>query len=465
MYSFRTLPYFFNAPVLGKRLFQKLESATSLKPSSPLRVGVLVGLKHTMTAGGHVKCWERFAEAAVQIPQYIDLSIHFLGEEDKSIPLSPNVRYIHHRPVFSTQCLPFLGEGPGHTDLFPIHFGLQSCLKNYDVIHCTDIFSFGQTALKFCRKNRIPLVKSIHTNVVEFTRVYSKLAMANLTGKWVQENVLSAWFGLEKKFANNIEKKLNRFVRECDGVVVSNDDDWKRVQTLKTPSKIHYLRRGIDKDRFNPKNRNVPALAKYNIPQDKLLLLFVGRVDDSKGVMILGQAAKKLLNKGCAIHVVVAGQGSRSGDLKHLLGENVSLLGSIQQSRLGELYASCDLFVFPSRSEVSPNAVLEACASGLPVMVSAHDGGAQFVKQEGKDGFLIDNDHPQTWATAIEPLIENPVRLKEVGKKASKEIHQNSPSWEEVLKSDLLPVWQTAASGNMEPCEVLPHVASIFYCL
>src|SRR5690242_19882815 len=68
-------------------------------PDRPLRVGVLVDLAYAPSAGGHVKCWQRLAEAAVEIPEALDLTVHFHGPEKRDVPLSPSVRYALLPPV------------------------------------------------------------------------------------------------------------------------------------------------------------------------------------------------------------------------------------------------------------------------------------------------------------------------------------------------------------------------------
>src|SRR5271170_5807693 len=73
--------------------------------SLPLRVGVLVALSLTTDAGGHVKCWERIAEAAVEFGDRLDLTVHFNGPAIERIELSPSVRYVLMPPVLSTRRL------------------------------------------------------------------------------------------------------------------------------------------------------------------------------------------------------------------------------------------------------------------------------------------------------------------------------------------------------------------------
>ncbi len=99
------------------------------RPVDPaLRVGVLVDLPWTPSAGGHVKTWERIAAAAVALGPSLDLTVHFSGAEEATHVIAPHVRYRIHRPVLSTARLPFLSHVPDHSDLAPYHPRLAAAL-------------------------------------------------------------------------------------------------------------------------------------------------------------------------------------------------------------------------------------------------------------------------------------------------------------------------------------------------
>ena len=113
----------------------------------PIKVSVLVDLARRPSAGGHVKSWERFAQAAARQADGLDLTVHFLGNEEAVEPLADNVRFCLHPPRFSTQRFSFLSHVPDHTDLAFYHPGLAKSLANCDVIHTTDaFFTFARTA-------------------------------------------------------------------------------------------------------------------------------------------------------------------------------------------------------------------------------------------------------------------------------------------------------------------------------
>src|SRR3954463_9683432 len=91
--------------------------AVGAAPDRPLRVGVLVDLEYAPSAGGHVKYWQRLAEAAVDIPEALALPVHFHGREKRDLKLSPLVRFALLPPVFSTARLLSHRHFPDHTDI------------------------------------------------------------------------------------------------------------------------------------------------------------------------------------------------------------------------------------------------------------------------------------------------------------------------------------------------------------
>ena len=408
----------------------------------PLKVGVLTDLEWHDKAGGHVKCWEKFAQAAGELADELDLTLHFIGAEDKTIVLKPNVRLRLSPAVLNTRWIPANAAGPGHSDLAPLKPSLFSQLKHYDVIHCTDVFASAKTALLHARLAGTPVVKSIHTDLPKFTRIYSRDMIRKLSGGGRLSDWLTGNLGLHEWLARNMQRKLERFVSRCDHVLYSREDDLRWLGDLQPAANLSRLRRGIDKSAFNPRHNNRYGFGEWGIPGDRFLLLFAGRVDDSKGAMILARAARRLLDKGYPAHVVFAGTGASEQDIRTLLGRHVTLPGTVSQARLAELYASCDLFVFPSHTETFGNVCLEACSSGMPIVVPEGEPMTQFISRPGIDGFTVAGDDPEQWANTIEPLIKHPEKLARASLLTREHIEKFWPSWKDVLRDDLLAAWK-----------------------
>lgn len=421
-----------------------------------LRVGVFIDLRWRPEAGGHVKSWERFAEAACTHPKVqageLDLTLHFLGEREDSITLDKHVRYRLHPALFSTQRIPFLDKVADHTDLAPYNKKLDPYLAHYDVLHSTHaLFTFGATALRYAKRHGTPLINSIHTDVPKYTTIFTADVVRRLFGAGRMSRLLLERWGVHRRRGAAMARKLERYWRFCEHVIVSQEDDYRHVAKVLPESRISYLRRGIDLARFAPaKERGRALRERHGIGEDRSVLLFVGRLDPAKNVMTVAQAVQGLLEQALPVHALFVGAGACEADIRALLGEHATLCGVLPQTELAEAYAAADLLVFPSQTETYGNVVVEAKAAGTAVAVSAQGGTGQLVKEQGADGITVDGVDPEVWARALGDLIATPGRLTDMGAAARRHIETDWPSWQTVLDEDLIPVWEAAANRNKE---------------
>jgi glycosyltransferase involved in cell wall biosynthesis len=413
----------------------------------PLRIAVLVTLERGPAAGGHVKSWERIAEVAAQRPDLVELDLHFLGAKRSVEAPAPNVRFHTHRPTLGTRALMFLEQGAGHTDLAPLHPGIWAALKSADVVHATDFFSFGKTAIAFAKRTGCGLAASVQTDVPRFTLIYAggiiRRMFGPLIGSWLFVKVLR----LPERIAQRQQRSIDRRLALCDRILLSKPEDRDRL--AHSAPHVRLFRRGIDREKFSPAHRDPARLhERFGIPAERKVLVFVGRVDASKGAPLMAKAVKQLLDQGLDVQALVIGEGRARSWIAGKLGDRVTLPGNLPQSELAWIYASADVFVFPSTTEVSPNVVLEAKASGLPVVVAADHGGGQFVARSGEDGIVLTDMDATSWAKAIAPLIADETRRAEIGQLARQWIEREWPDWGEVLERDLLAAWHEAARNG-----------------
>ena len=416
------------------------------RPARPLKVAVLVDLERRPDAGGHVKCWERLAEAAARHDATVDLTVHFQGASGSIEILAPHVRLVAHAPVLSTRYIPFLGDTPEHTDLSPHHPTVMKALAGVDVIHTTDAyFAYAQTAARAAKRTGAALVTSIHTETPAYTAVYAEKAFRRAFGNWAGE-VIAEKLRVPDRLAENMRRRLARYGRGCLRVLIGPHADMAAAEEM-FGKRVSVLRRGIDRTRFNPARRDRVRLAvKHGIAPDRTVLFFAGRVDPGKSVMTLAEATKILVARGHKVHALIAGEGREAAAIRDLLGHDATLTGNVPQDVAAWLYASSDLFVFPSRVEVAPNVVLEAKASGLPV-VAAPGGGGVFVRAPGVDGTIVHSTEPAAWAAAIAELIADPARRGAIAAAGQVDVTTNHPSWDDVYREDLVDMWRTAAES------------------
>jgi len=408
-----------------------------------LSIGVLVDLIWGPWAGGHVKCWERLAAAAAALPHEVDMTVHFLGEESGTVALADNVRFQLHRPVLNTKWLGFTENRQNHTCLAPYHPGLARTLARHDVIHATGaFFSLAKTGLRHARRNAIPLVYSFHTDTVAYTRHYSREILQRWFGDGAILRFLVDRVQYDQRSGDRMQRVLDRYLAQCDWVLASKAEDQATATRVVARDRVTFLRRGIDRAVFAPQRRDRARLrATYGIPEDSFVVMFAGRVEDAKNVMTVARAARGLVDAGAKLHLLVAGTGNRAEAVRALLGDRVTLCGQMEPDALGWLYASSDLFAFPSEFEVMPNVVNEARASGLPVLVSQNIGAVH-----GDPGTpLLPSRDPAAWVETIATLMQDPARRRALAQAGLQRVAASAPGWDEVLRQDLLPVWRRVA--------------------
>ncbi len=414
-----------------------------------LKIGVLVDLYWSSTAGGHVKTWERLAAATAASGEPIDLTVHFLGTEEGTHDLAPHVRYRIHRPRFSSARLSFLGQVPGHTDLAAKNPRLATHLEGYDVIHTTDgTFAAARTAERVASRHGIPIVNSVHTTTPYYARVFTTATVERLLGTGrVARTLLERWDVAGRSEAR-MQRLLDSHQRACAFVLASRTDDQLRLSQLLGPDRVGLLRRGIDHQLFDPQRRDRQWLEEtFGVPRDRQVVISVGRLDRIKNVLVLARALRQLADRGLPVHLVCPGKGTDEPALRELLGERVTCPGVLDPPTLARVYASADLCAQPSTVEELSNAVLEASASGLPLLVGKSSGSERFVIA-GETGVVVDGTAPADWAEALESLLGDPARLASMGHAARAWSLQHVPDWHRVLVEDLLPIWRRAATAR-----------------
>ena len=131
-------------------------------------------------------------------------------------------------------------------------------------------------------------------------------------------------------------------------------------------------------------------------------VLYAGRLTREKGVDLLADAflAARALDPG--LHLVLAGGGPEEEALRDRLGEHATFLGWLEGDDLARAYASADIFLFPSRTDTFGQVVLEAQASGLPV-IAVDEGGPATLVRDGATGLLRPSD-PDALGAAVAGL-------------------------------------------------------------
>jgi glycosyltransferase involved in cell wall biosynthesis len=411
-------------------------------------VAVLVDLERRPAAGGHVKCWERFAEAARDLPGQLDLTVYFQGKTDETITLGSNVRFRIIPPVFSTSRLFFLPYTPDHTDLAPFHPRLARELAGFDVLHTTDgFFAQAQTAARIAGKAGIALTTSIHTDTPSYARIFTDITIRKLFGtSGLLTRLLVGICGFPQRSEANMNRKLTRHLTACRFALTSRPEDQALAARSLPMDQIRHLRMGVDTTLFHPSRRNRALLQdRYGIAEDTPVILFVGRLDIGKNVPLLLDILDRVRAAGQKFHLIACGEGPLRDEILNRLPGAATCPGNIPADALAPLYASADLFVFPSEVETWSMAAVEALAAGLPVIAAKASGIGRFL-EDGAAGRLLSSMSPDAWAAASLDLLRAPETRQKMRHAARLVAETRLAGWKTALIEDLLPIWQQAAT-------------------
>ncbi|GAA1430271.1 glycosyltransferase [Streptomyces thermospinosisporus] len=419
-------------------------------------VAVLVELLRRDTSGGQVKCWEHFAHSAARLPagSGLDLTVYFLGEREHLEHLAPHVRLVMLRPLLSSAPFRSAESAEDPCDLAPHHPRLAALLPRHDVWHLTHSFAFATTAVRLARgrpEGRRPrLVASVHTDVPLLASVYARY----LAGRWLPGSHPAAGDFLAEHAERALRRRRDRLLDACEKVLVPTAQARAELARTLGPHRVALLRRGTDHARFRPDPGARAWLTRtHGVPADRPLVLFAGRLDATKGVPLLTESLRLLRERGVAAHLVTAGSGAEAENVKRVLGPDATLLGPVPQDRLARVYAACDIFALPSRTETSGNVVAEAMAGGLAVVLPEGAQTTSWLTEPGRDGVLVPYDDPLTWADTLATLATDPAHRNAIGARAATAARTAHPTWDRVLEEDLLPVWspQPAAASPGTP--------------
>jgi glycosyltransferase involved in cell wall biosynthesis len=276
--------------------------------------------------------------------------------------------------------------------------------QEFTNIHSATPGPIGLAALAISRILKLPLTGTYHTSLPQYARYLTEDdAMEGLMWKYV------VWY----------YDQMNLIF------VPSQSTGEELVEKGIHPEKIRLYPRGIDIERFHPSKRSEQFNDTYGL-DDGLKLLYVGRVSKEKNLELLVEVYRSLIRSGDKISLVVVGDGPYFEEMKQELQDTPAVFtGYLQGEKLSEVFASSDVFVFPSTTDTFGNVVLEAQASGLPVIVT-DSGGPQENLIANKTGLIVPGNDITMLIQAIKSLTANPDRRKEMGREARRYMEDRS---------------------------------------
>ncbi|PZE19829.1 glycosyltransferase family 4 protein [Paenibacillus xerothermodurans] len=295
----------------------------------------------------------------------------------------------------------------------PNYFKIYKQLQTFqpDLIHIATPFNMGLCGLHYGRKHAVPHVASYHTHFDRYLQYYRLQFAAPLFRHYIR------WFH-----------------QSCLVTFVPSLETAEQLQQQGIQG-LDLWQRGIDCRLFHPDRKNPAIREKYNF-QEQFMCLYVGRLAPEKDLDIMIELWNRMpAALGSRIRWFIVGDGPLLKELRAAAPPNVTFTGCLQGESLAELYASADLFVFPSSTETFGNVALEALASGTPV-IGARSGGVQEIVHHGKSGLLCAPRDTDSFVRAIVSVLEQPDKLMNFGHEGR--LYASTQSWEAIFDGLLL---------------------------
>lgn len=230
----------------------------------------------------------------------------------------------------------------------------------YGLLHVCTPGPAGVVALLCARVLGLPVAGSYHTELAAYAALRSG----------------------EARLGDLTAAALGAFYAQCRTVLSPSAATDARLAELGiAPDRIARWDRGVDTARFRP-----PTTPRTPDP-GRITVLYAGRLTAEKGVGLLADAFLAARARDPRLHLVIAGGGPEEEALRTRLGGSATFLGWLDGDALPAAYAAADLFLFCSRTDTFGQVVLEAQASGLPVVAVAAGGPAELVA-DGRSGVL-----------------------------------------------------------------------------
>jgi glycosyltransferase involved in cell wall biosynthesis len=285
-----------------------------------------------------------------------------------------------------------------------------------DIIHLVTPVTLGAVGHYYIEKMKLPSLATFHTDIAAYAPRYQIPYVENII---------------------NVVTKM--IYSKADRVLAPSPSSKAQLENIGIEN-VGVFGRGVDHKLFNPSKADKKKLEAYGLSSNRLTILYAGRLAEEKSLEKLVESFKHLLIKYPEdIQLLIIGEGPSRIDLEAALAgaSNYAFTGLKTGEELASLYASADIFAFPSVTETFGQVVLEAMASGLPVLGFDSPGVRDLIEQ-AVSGFLadpkvdyLDTVNPLSFIYNLEALIKDAAWRKKLGDRAFAIAQQRS--WDAIL--------------------------------
>jgi D-inositol-3-phosphate glycosyltransferase len=275
--------------------------------------------------------------------------------------------------------------------------------EEYDAIH-SHYWISGKVAMPVAKSLGIPLVHTMHT--------MARVKNLNLAEGESPEPMIRV-------------QGETQVVAAANALVANTDAEAASLVSLydACPDIVHVVSPGVDLYTFTPGQGRSAARVIVDVPQDSLVVTFVGRIQPHKGPEVLIRATSELVKHSplmrhkLIVNIIGGASGANTEEVDRLkelttwlgIDDVVRFAPPVARGDLAQWYRAADLVVVPSYSESFGLVALEAQACGTPVVATAV-GGLRTAVADGISGVLVDGHDPKAWSSVIARLLQEPQR-------------------------------------------------------
>ncbi len=317
------------------------------------------------------------------VPRYSPKDYRKVGAQGSEPDLGPNVKIVRFSSLHVSA-----GTGQGRA-VIPT-FWRWLAVKKFrpDVIHTQLFFGVGLEALIASRKLKVPLVGTNHTAIRAFLNYFS---------------IKTGWF------QNGIIKYMNWYYEKCDLVTTPSRTTFEEMKADGFKKDALVISNPVDTETFHPMMNKNALKKKFAVGE--FTAIHAGRLGAERNVDVILKALPLVKKEIPKAELAIAGKGAAEENLRGLaksLGINQSLkfLGFLDKPALAEAYNASKIFVITSISDTQSMVMMQAMASGLPVIGVKARALPEYINP--KNGILVEPGDYKNLAKKIIFLLKNP---------------------------------------------------------
>jgi len=290
----------------------------------------------------------------------------------------------------------------------PLSFRVKKVITEFnpDIVHFHHPFLLSFPAIMYGKKLGIPKILTIHTQYEQYAYYVSPVPE-----RVTQEAI--------KMIISNLAYKTDCITTPSDSMkkIMENYGIKNRIEVI--PNAIHLISFQEDDE-----SKRAEIKKKYNLKEDDKIILFVGRVASEKSIDTIIKALEIIKKRdNNKVKLLIVGNGPAMDELQQLtrtlkVEKDVVFAGTVSNEEIQHYYKMAYLFTITSTSESFGIVIIEALASGIPVLAVRAPGAADILTDD-LDGLLVDDD-VEKFADALEKIIREPELREKLSKGALK---------------------------------------------